>query len=365
MDNSNFRTVGKSGLHVSPLCLGGMSFGAPGGADAATSHTMMDLFFERGGNFIDTSNVYARGESERIIGARLGPDPARRGRTVVATKFSASATRHDPNSGGASRLAIINACEASLHRLRTDYIDLYLMHWQDPITPIEETMAALGDLVRSGKVRYLGFSDVPAWKVAHAQMVAKHSQTTPLVALQIEYSLLERSVEFDFLPMAAELGLGITPWSPIGGGALTGKYRPDGSVDGSTARGNSIARRMDAKIHSMVERLRAVADPLGVTPGQVALAWLLARRGVVSPIIGPRTIAQLEGNLDALVLNLSPDALTGLDELSKPRRPFPHSLMRRVWGTSHGDMTINSEYYEPSPATPRGENTFDQKESHE
>jgi aryl-alcohol dehydrogenase-like predicted oxidoreductase len=323
---------------------------------------MMDLFFERGGNFIDTSNVYARGESERIIGARLGPDPARRGRTVVATKFSASATRHDPNSGGASRLAIINACEASLRRLRTDYIDLYLMHWQDPITPIEETMAALGDLVRSGKVRYLGFSDVPAWKATHAQMVAKHSQTAPLVALQIEYSLLERSVEFDFLPMAAEMGLGVTPWSPIGGGALTGKYRSDGSVEGSTARGNSIARRMDGRIYGIVEQLRALSEPLRTTPGQVALAWLLARSGVVSPIVGPRTIAQLNENLDALALNLTPDATADLDELSKPTRPFPHSLMRRVWGTSHGDMTINGQYYEPSPATPRGEYGFDQKE---
>ena len=358
MGLDHYRTMGRSGLHVSALCLGGMSFGAPGGADLADSHVMLDRFFNQGGNFIDTSNIYGRGESERIIGARLGPDPSRRARTVLATKFSASATLGDPNSGGAGRSAIIGACEGSLRRLRTDHIDLYLLHWQDPITPVDETMRALDNLVRAGKVRYIGFSDVPAWRVAHAQMLATMHDWAPLVALQIEYSLLERTVEHDYVPLASEMGLGIMPWSPLGGGALTGKYRADGSIAGDSARARTVGRRMDARARAIVDELRRIAAEREATPGQVALAWLRDRAGVTSPIVGPRTPDQLQESVSALSLMLTLDDIGALDTLSRPDRAFPHSIMRRVWGTSHGGLTINGQTYDPSPATPRGENSL-------
>ena len=362
MGLEKYQTMGRSGLHVSALCLGAMSFGAPGGADAADSHAIMDRFFDQGGNFIDTSNIYGRGESERIIGARLGSDPSRRTRTVLATKFSASATLGDPNSGGASRSAIIAACEGSLRRLRTDHIDLYLLHWQDPITPVDETMRALDDLVRAGKVRYIGFSDVPAWRVTHAQMLATMHDRTPLIALQIEYSLLQRTVEHDYVPMAADMGLGIMPWSPLGGGALTGKYRADGSVTGESARARTVGGRMDARAHTIVDELRRIAAEYEATPGQVALAWLRDRSGVTSPIVGPRTSEQLQESVGALSLTLSRDDILALDAISRPDRPFPHSIMRRVWGTSHGGLTINGRPYETSPATPKGENSLDRPE---
>ena len=181
-------------------------------------------FLERGGNFIDTANGYTRGHSEKIIGDLLGRDRARRDRMVIATKFFSNLYQGDPNGGGAGRKAIVASCEQSLRRLQTDYIDLYWMHLWDKFTPIEETMRALDDLVQAGKVRYIGFSDTPAWKVAQAQTIAQFRGWTPLVALQIEYSLLERTVEGELIPMALELGLGVTPWSPLRGGVLTGKY---------------------------------------------------------------------------------------------------------------------------------------------
>lgn len=359
---NDYRTLGRSGLHVSAACLGAMSFGAPGGADAAEACGIMDRFFERGGNFIDTSNVYARGNSERIIGTRLGSDGSRRRRTVLASKFSASATLGDPNSGGAGRSAIIGACEGSLRRLRTDYLDLYLLHWQDPIVPLDETMRALDDLVRAGKVRYIGFSDVPAWKVTQAQVIATMRDWTPLIALQIEYSLLERTVEHDFVPMAAEMGLGITPWSPLGGGALTGKYRADGSVEGDSVRARVVGRRMDTRAHAIVDEVRRIAVARNATPGQVALAWLMRKPGVASPIIGPRTVAQLEESLDGLSLVLAADDISALDTVSRPPRTFPHSILKSVWGTSHAGLTINGRTFDSSPAAPTGENSFDRAE---
>ena len=280
MSLDRFRTLGRSGLHVSPLCLGAMTFGAPNdsGADEATSFAMLDRYRDAGGNFIDTSNVYCRGESERIIGRWLANASDGRDRVVLATKFSASARAGDPNSGGASRKAIIAACDASLRRLRTDYVDLYWMHWQDPITPVDETMRALDQLVRDGKIRYAGFSDVPAWLVAHAQGVATLMGWCPLIALQIEYSLIERTVEFDYIAMAEILGFGVTPWSPQGGGALTGKYGRDGSVVDGSMRNKSVAKKLGDREFGIIDQVRAVAERVGCTPGQVALAWVGGRR---------------------------------------------------------------------------------------
>ena len=225
MPLDHYLTLGRSGLRVSPLCLGAMTFGEDWGwgSPVAESEEIIEAFLDRGGNFIDTANAYTKGHSEAIIGDLLARTAGRRERVVLATKFLSNLYPGDPNGGGAGRKSIVAACEQSLRRLRTDYIDLYWMHCWDQHTPIEETMRALDDLVRAGKVRYIGFSDTPAWKVAQAQTRALFEGWSPLIALQIEYSLIERTVEGELIPMAIELGLGVTPWSPRRGGGQYGQ----------------------------------------------------------------------------------------------------------------------------------------------
>ena len=251
MPLNHYVTLGRSGLRVSPFCLGAMTFGEDWGwgSSVEDSEAIIDRFLERGGNFIDTANVY----TERALGEDHRrpprPRPGTRDRVVIATKFFGNLYAGDPNGGGAGRKAIVAACEQSLRRLQTDYIDLYWMHCWDKLTPIEETMRALDDLVRAGKVRYIGFSDTPAWKVAQAQMIAHFRGWTPLVALQIEYSLLERTVEGELMPMARELGLGVTPWSPLKGGVLERQVhaRERGHGEGRPRRvGAARAQREDA-----------------------------------------------------------------------------------------------------------------------
>ncbi len=239
MSLTNYRTLGRSGLRVSAFCLGAMTFGEDWGwgASVADSEALLARFLERGGNFIDTANGYTKGHSEAIIGdyfARAG----RRDRAVIATKFSTNMYVGDPNGGGASRKTIVESCEQSLRRLKTDYIDLYWMHFWDPNTPIDETMRALDDLVRAGKVRYIGVSDTPAWKVAQANLLSQFHGWSPFIGLQVEYSLVERTIEGELVPMALELGLGITPWSPLRGGVLSGKY-----TRANAARGQTRPRR--------------------------------------------------------------------------------------------------------------------------
>src|SRR5260370_8496868 len=226
---NHYVTLGRSGLKVSPFCLGAMTFGQEWGfgTDEATAGRLMDRFIERGGNFIEQANIYTGGPSEKIIGNHTGRDPSKRDRIVIATKFSGNMHRGDPNGGGANRKSIVSNCEASLRRLQTDYIDLYWMHWEDPFTPVEETIGTLNALVEAGKVRYIGFSDTHAWKVARAQSVAEFRGWAPLIALQIEYSLLERTVDGKPIPMAQTLRLGVTPWSPLRSGVLSGKYSRD------------------------------------------------------------------------------------------------------------------------------------------
>ena len=226
MPLDHYVTLGRSGLRVSPLCLGAMTFGEDlgWGSSVEESQRIIDRFVELGGNFIDTANFYTKSHSEKIIGDHVGRHAGRRDRLVLATKFSGNLYPGDPNGGGSSRKTIISSCEDSLRRLQTDYIDLYWLHNWDVHTPIEETMSALEDLVRAGKVRYIGVSDTPAWKIVEANMTAHLRGWAAFVGLQIEYSLLERSVEQELVPMARELGLGITPWSPLKSGALSGKY---------------------------------------------------------------------------------------------------------------------------------------------
>src|SRR3954452_6183142 len=287
---TDYVTIGHSGLRVSPFCLGAMTFGEDWGwgSSVAESEAIISAFLGRGGNFIDTANVYTNGHSEQIIGGLIGREPSKRDRVVIATKFFGSLHPGDPNGGGANRKTIISSCEQSLRRLQTDYIDLYWMHCWDRHTPIEETMRALDDLVSAGKVRYIGFSDTPAWKVAQAQLLAQWRGWAPLVALQIEYSLLERTVEGELIPMALELGLGVTPWGPLRGGALSGKYTRANKGTHVAGRGARVTNYLDDRTYDLLDLCGRIANELGTTVPRVALAWVQARPGVASTIIGAR-----------------------------------------------------------------------------
>jgi len=355
MPLDHYVTLGRSGLAVSPFCLGAMTFGEDWGwgSSVKESEAIMDRYLERGGNFIDTANAYTRGHSEKIIGDHLGRNPARRRRAVIATKFSSSLFPGDPNAGGSSRKGIIGQCEESLRRLQTDYIDLYWLHVWDPLTPIEETLRALDDLVSTGKVRYLGVSDTPAWKVAEAQTIARFRGWTGFVALQIEYSLLERTVEGELVPMARELGLGITPWSPLRYGVLSGKYTRETAQDAKPGRGAWVAASLNERSFSVLDVVRRVAGELGTTPARVALAWVQSRPGVRSTIIGARSVAQLEDNLGALDLTLPAEALAALDEASKPALNFPADFVRGSSMFKRGGTTVNGETAPPWPVAPR------------
>jgi aryl-alcohol dehydrogenase-like predicted oxidoreductase len=351
MPLDHYRTLGRSGLRVSPFCLGTMTFGKEWGigADDATSAEILARYMDRGGNFIDTANLYNQGHSESILGEYFARDPAKRQRVVLATKFSANMTPGDPNGGGANRKSIVAACDASLQRLQTDYIDLYWQHWEDPFTPIDETMHALDLLVTSGKVRYIGFSDTPAWKVAAAQVTARFRGWTPLVALQIEYSLLERTVEGELIPMAIEMGLGVTPWSPLRAGVLSGKYARGKMTAESAGRAASIARNDNDTVYAVLDVLAAVAKRRETSPARVALAWLHTRPGVVSPILGARTIEQLEDNVAALDLVLEGEDLEALDRATTPQLSFPIAFLKGATAQTYTGLTINGVSFGTSP----------------
>src|SRR5260221_2152254 len=328
MPLDHYITLGRAGLRVSPFCLGAMTFGEDlgWGCSVDESQQIIDRYIEFGGNFIDTANFSTKRHSEKIIGAHVGRHRARRARLVIATKFSGNLYPGDPNGGGSGRKSIIGACENSLRRLQTDYIDLYWLHNWDVHTPIEETMAALEDLVRAGKVRYLGVSDTPAWKVVEANLTARFRGWSSFVGLQIEYSLLERTVEQELVPMARELGLGITPWSPLKSGALSGKYtrKNAGQVKGD--RGFFLEPFLNEKTYAVVDELEAIARAHESTVARVALAWLQAQAGVTSTIIGARRIEQLEDNLKAFDVKLTAEELGRLGALTKPTFGFPQNM---------------------------------------
>jgi aryl-alcohol dehydrogenase-like predicted oxidoreductase len=293
------------------------------GSTPEESAEILDRYFDLGGNFIDTANVYTKGHSEKIIGEHLGKSAGRRQRSVIATKFFGSMLTGDPNSGGSGRKAVAAACEESLRRLQTDYIDLYWMHCWDKNTPIEETMRALDDLVAAGKVRYIGFSDTPAWKALEAQMIAKFRGWTPLIALQLEYSLLERTIEGELVPMALEHGLGITP--------------------------------LTEKAYTVIDELGAIAKDLESTPARVALSWLQSRPGVASTIIGARTLKQLEDNLAALEVKLKPEHADRLTALTKPALNFPYDFLTRAGTFSSSGTTVNGMAAGVNPLAPTNE----------
>jgi aryl-alcohol dehydrogenase-like predicted oxidoreductase len=360
MSLDRYVTLGHSGLRVSPLCLGAMTFGKEWGwgSEPDEAKRIIDSFLARGGNFIDTANGYTKGHSEVILGEHLGRDRRKRDRVVLATKFATNLFLGDPNGGGTSRKAIIAQCEESLRRLQTDYIDLYWMHVWDRTTPIEETMRALDTLVEQGKVRYLGFSDTPAWKVAQAQTMALLRGWSPLVALQIEYSLLQRTVEGELVPMARELGLGITPWGPLRGGALSGKYRRADQGKHEAGRGARVTSFLHDRTFDLLDVVERIAGELGTTVARVALAWVQGRPGVASTIIGARTMEQLDDNLGALDVTLSAAQVAALDEATKPALPFPTDMLGAVPMFTFGGTTINGQ---PSTAWSQAPQSDDER----
>jgi aryl-alcohol dehydrogenase-like predicted oxidoreductase len=319
----SYSTLGHSGLRVSPYCLGTMTFGDDHGwgASVATSETMLASYIDRGGNFIDTANVYTNGHSEKIIGDYLARTPGLRDRLVLATKFYANLHRGDPNGGGTGRKALLDQLHSSLRRLSTDYLDIYWIHNWDQRTPIEETLRTLDDLVTQGTIRYVGFSDLPAWVASRAQTMADLRGWSPAIGAQMEYSLLERTVEGELIPMAVELGLGVMPWSPLRSGHLTGKYRRDEGSAGS-GRSGLIPAPTDAE-WDVIDALERVAADAGVSMAAAALAWVRSRPGVGSTLIGARTQEQLESNLDSLSVTLTSEQVRDLDEASEPRLNFP------------------------------------------
>jgi aryl-alcohol dehydrogenase-like predicted oxidoreductase len=323
------------------------------GTSVEESQQIIDRYLELGGNFIDTANFYTRSHSEKIIGDHIGRHPARRDRLVIATKFGGNLYPGDPNGGGSGRKALISACENSLRRLQTDYIDLYWLHIWDANTPIEETMAALDDLVRAGKVRYLGVSDTPAWKIAEANLIARFRGWSAFIGLQVEYSLLERAVEQELVPMATEFGLGITPWSPLKGGVLSGKYTRRNAGQHNADRGAMVDSFLNDQAYAVIDELEIIAKAHETTVASAALAWVRAQPAVSSVIIGARRLSQLDDNVRAVYVNLSTEELARLDALTKAPFGFPHNMLEMAPGIINGGTTINgvsapiSEYVMP------------------
>jgi aryl-alcohol dehydrogenase-like predicted oxidoreductase len=334
--------LGRSGLRVSDICLGTMSFGERWGfgADPATSHEILDAFAEAGGNFLDTANKYHGGETEEIVGDWLRGAVGRRDRTVLATKYTLSMDHTDPNASGNHRKNLVHSVEASLERLQTNYIDLLWVHAYDQHTPHEETMRALEDLVRAGKVLYIGVSDTPAWVVSASNTLAELRGWTSFVGLQIEYSLLERTPERDLLPMAAHFGLSVVAWAPLGAGVLTGKYtRGDGS-DSLRKRANEANGRTSERALAIAATVDAVADELGVSSAQVAMAWVSAQGYRFIPIVGARKVSQIQDTLGAGAVTLSSDQLATLDAASKVSLGFPHEFLatKSIRDLVHGEI---------------------------
>ncbi|MEU8175353.1 aldo/keto reductase [Microbispora hainanensis] len=321
-----YRTLGASGLRVSELILGAMTFGEQGGVGAPPPECrrMLDLYAEAGGNMIDTAINYRDGASEQILGELL---EGRRESFVLGTKYTVSRDRADPNAAGNHRKNLRASLETSLRRLRTDYLDVYWVHMWDRATPIEETMRALDDAVRSGKVLYVGISDAPAWVVSRANTLAQWHGWSPFIGLQVPYSLLQRDIERELLPMAESLGLGVTAWSPLGGGVLSGKYtRPGAPATG----GRLNAESLSARDHAMARVVQDVADDLGATPSQVAIAWTMSRSSAIHPIVGARDVGQLRDNLAAAGLTLPPESIARLEEATGFELGFPGDFISQT-----------------------------------
>ncbi|MBA2410854.1 MAG: aldo/keto reductase [Gammaproteobacteria bacterium] len=330
MSLTTFRTLGRSGLVVSPLALGTMTFGGPRwGSSDEVSENIFHAYVDAGGNFIDTADGYSGGRSEEMVGGYIA-DRALRDKLVLATKFGFNAEAGNPNAGGNGRKNICRALDGSLRRLKTDYVDLYWLHVWDMVTPVEEVLQSLGDLVRAGKIRYFGFSDMPAWYAVQAgTLAAAHAAPGP-IAMQVEYSLVERSVEREHLPAARACGFGVTPWSPLAAGFLTGKYRRESAVASGQGRLSGPNPFGDTKFTDrnwrVLDALCTVATQLDRPPAQVALAWVSAQPGVTSPILGASNLEQFHDNVASLNLRLNPEQVRELDEASALEAVFPYSI---------------------------------------
>jgi aryl-alcohol dehydrogenase-like predicted oxidoreductase len=323
-----YRLLGRSGLRVSELCLGTMTFGAEGwGTAQADAAAMVARFREAGGNFFDTANeIYSGGRSEEILGRVLGGE---REQVVIATKYGLHLPGvNNPNAAGNQRKSLKRSIEGSLRRLGTDHVDLLWTHCWDGVTPVDEVMRALDDLVRQGKVLHVGVSNTPAWVVARSNTLAELRGWSAFVGLQVEYNLVERAAERELLPMARALGLGVAAWSPLASGLLSGKYGAAAAGDGARLRQVPM-RKLDERSLAVARGVAALAAQLGRPAAQVALNWLRAQPGVV-PLLGVRTPAQLEDNLHCLDFRLEPAALARLDELSAVEPGYPHDYLKRT-----------------------------------
>jgi aryl-alcohol dehydrogenase-like predicted oxidoreductase len=341
MSLTDYRTVGRTGLRVSPLALGTMTFGDPSwGADTDTSKEILARYLDAGGNFIDTANRYMDGASETVIGEYLGKNPGLRDRLVIASKFALTMDPADPNNGGTSRKAIRRHIDDSLARLGTDYLDLYWQHNWDQHTPLEETISTLDDLVRAGKVRYVGLSDTPAWAVARMATLAEWRGWTPLAAVQLEYSLLERTSEGELFGAARELGLGVLPWSPLANGVLTGKYTRQNPSPAGTGRSLFVARHLNERTWQLLDALGAIAQAHDASVAATALAWVRQQPLVTATIIGARTVEQLDANLRSLKVTLTPPELAVLDGLTVPDLNFPLPFLRDMGVPAQQGSTV-------------------------
>ena len=322
-----YRLLGHSGLRVSEAALGTMTFGEDWGWGTAKdeSRKVYDAFREAGGNFIDTANVYTNGSSESFLGDFM---QGHRQSVVLATKYTNANPGNDPNAAGNQRKSMVQAVEGSLKRLRTDYIDLYWVHIWDQMTPVEEVMRGLDDLVRQGKVLYVGISDAPAWWVAQANTLAQLRGWSPFVGLQIEYSLIERTVERELIPMARALNVGVTAWSPLSGGILSGKYHAGGSSEQGRFSSDMMKEFLpeQKRTDRIVAAVKDVSGKIGRSMSQVALAWLRTRAVPVIPILGARKLSQLQDNLASLELTLTPDQVKALDDASRIELGFPYNM---------------------------------------
>lgn len=312
-----YRSLGRTGAQVSPICLGCMNFGHK--TNESDSADIIDRALDGGINFLDTANVYSRGLSEECVGKALKRN-GKRDRVVLATKVHGRMSDDDPNAWGNQRRHIIEQCEASLRRLQTDYIDLYQVHRPLSTIPIDETLRALDDLVRSGKVRYIGSSTYAAWQVVESLWVSKEYGLNRFVTEQPPYHLLDRRIERELIPMAQTYGIGLIPWSPLAGGFLTGKYTRDGARPEGARWEKSGDKHFQDAGFDVLERAQEIAGEKGCTVSQLSLAWCMHQPGITSPIIGPRTMEQLEDNLKAAEVEVTDDDCKRLDEVAPPGR---------------------------------------------
>ncbi|MDI1443161.1 aldo/keto reductase [Polyangium sp. 6x1] len=347
-----YKLLGRTGIKVSELCLGTMSFGDRWGfgADEATSIEVAAAYAEAGGNFLDTANKYHEGHTEEICGKIIATN---RDRWVLATKFTLTTANGDPNASGNSRKNMVQAVHKSLGRLGTDYIDLLWVHAWDFTTGVEEVMRGLDDLVRAGKVLSIGISDAPAWVVSQANTLATLRGLSPFAALQIEYSLIERTVERELIPMAEAFGITLTPWAPLGGGVLTGKYSRSGGAPEDTKRAAGNEQRLSPKNLAIAKTVDTIADELGKTSAQVATNWVRQSGTNVVPIVGARKASQIKDVLAGLDFTLNDDQLRRLNEVSRIDLGFPHDFLGspRIRGIVYGDRVNDIDL--PAATRPR------------